>query len=354
MGSWLFPSGGGGGGPNFSSGGSLISSLAGNPLVSLGLQAFGVIKAFQLLVDITMAVARTLKDFGDEAVRTGAELIAMRVQSGGTFGESMQLRAFGISGGQSRALGDRIASDPFAAMYALRFGAYAVPGPYGTLDNAANTLRIIEGVRKMQGTEQLRAIRTLGLEDQTPLIRARDDTFERLRIDAQDQARVLSPEFEKDMNELLVQRKRFFDSWSLFKTNIGKIFLPTVTDFFRTMADTFYTVTGATSGLGDIGQNGLSPFGIGKTLGHKLAHALGLGGSGEAQGQGRLAGANAAMNENTAELSRNTMALQRVTHMLGGGDRARSALPPALMGPRGRGQALVDAYRSGTLRLGNL
>lgn len=273
-----------------------------------------------------------------ESSRTAREFQAMRFGTGGTTGENAQLRgiggALGMSGGDMTALAqsfqNRITSDPTAMAYASRMGVRNLGGPMGNQDYAGQLLRAINGLRRFQGQDRLRAARATGLESALPYTELSQGTMDRLGSTSAISARAFDPQQQRNAAEFQAAQSRAAQSSENFKAALGRNVLPKLTVMLHWFSD---VLDGATNFL--------------------LAITGGSGGFNRAMGQtpaGTGSGGGALANAHQAQISAtvaNTEALLALGKMIGGGERARAAMPSDLAG-----YGLRRAVETQALRLG--
>lgn len=299
--------------------------------------------AAQLVMDGGKEVAQALVNVAEDAAEAGRRFSEIRTVTGAGTENAARLRAYGIDPGSTRAMQDRITSDPFARMYAGRVGVNPVGGPFGTLDTAKTTLDLVRGLRTLEGDEQARAIRALGAEHLAPLLRVSQRTLNRLEKDAELSARFYDKSLEMRTAEYDVAKQRFAQSGEDLGTVLGQRpmefftrYLNYHTELNKVLAEEFDKLQKAE----DMIFKWLEP--IIYPLGNPFE---GLGG-GEA--------ANVPLDDNTRALNATTAELVKLNKTFGGGERSDRALPGSLYGPRGRADAVVRNYEQGALRLGGL
>lgn len=326
----------------FSAGG--FQPLMGRANAALGLNAGNpAMMAAQFVLDAGRKVAEALVNVAEDAAAAGRKFSEIRAVTGADTGEAARLRAYGIDPQSTRALQDRITSDPFAQMFAQRVGVTPVKGPFGTLDTARTTLDLVKGLRTLEGEEQIRAIRALGAEHLAPLLRVSQRTLNRLEKDAELSARFYSREMEARTAEYDVAKQRFAASSEDFSAVVGQRPMEFMTRYLNVQTELIKVFTEATDDFLDMQDRAMKFF-------EPIIYPFGN----PWEGLGAGDGAGAAMGENSAELKANTQALSRLTKTIGGGERSAAALPSALNGPQNRGDAMLRAYESGALRLGVL
>ena len=301
-------------------GGGVAGALAGAGLASPA----GIGAAALLAVE-------GLRRLAERAAAVTDEFSSLRTAIGGTNEETARLRAYGAGAGDAASLQQRLTSDPFAMAYGQRYGAVATPGPYGNVDWASNYLRVIEGVRREQGDEQIRAIRALGLRANDPLLRASEGTMWSLRTDAGIGAITHgSRQTEQNSADLIMQSQRLGSVFGDLATQLGRPFIQPFMGAMGLAADSL-------RGLSLAAEPAIralewaSQFSL-PAMYSRVKNQLAEREMGDHQ---------SALDANTDAMREQTAALARLTQQIGGGPRANSgrAVPEGLIrgvDPQGR------------------
>lgn len=200
-----------------------VGGLAGGAAGGIVLAAYKATEALYKLADRSAQLTRQFTD--------------LQAQSGGTpYGTSL-LQSLGISGDASRSLLDRITSDPVSMGVASRYGVNAVGGPYGTMDSAGATLKIVEGLRHQSEEQQRRDMRILGLEGFAGLMKISDNTFSLLKRDAALRSRIMDPRQQARSAEFGVAQDRLGESAKNVLTTLGSPAMQSFTNLMNTAAD---------------------------------------------------------------------------------------------------------------------
>ena len=262
----------------------------------------------------------------DEGMRhAAAEARAFRLsqlESGGTkyevaLGETIG-KALGLDGKdvakEARAFADRITSDPYAQATANRLGIDPdQPGPYGKIDKMEGLLKFLDKLRTLSDSEAIRAARATGTEDFLPLRDLDNTHWEYLKEGARRHANNVSPnDMRRAANDAATDAVAGQD-WEDWKNGI-----------FRKM---------------DEGMRGLMP---------------GSRGSGNAE---RDSGARVTQEQLSTTLQSTNGHLSELNQILrqgmyGGGERARGAVPSAVIGAGwATKQYLAQAHALGAFSL---
>lgn len=310
-----------------------------------------------------------LEHAASEASRIRAEFSGTRFATGGSIRETAELKSLGITGEASRQLFDRIASNPVARSWAAQRGVNVVGGPYGDLNNAEKTLRLLKSLRSAPPDVQMRELREYGREDWEPLMRMSDDQFQKAMDDAQLDAMVLAPKYNRPAADFDASRQRLQRSVDRFGTAFGDRLLKPLADGINFVTDRLNALTDWADSSGQIDRFFdwakllLAPHVFAFDKANEVLNAHGIGNRSSSSGS---AGAGEriqisppppvdfATSEHTRAMKANTEALVMLTKAWGDSQRASQAFPKALYGPDGRGDALLRASETGALRQGVL
>lgn len=383
------------------------------PLVGRSLQAAGInpaqltrilsnpwVAAGALVVAGATTLYKSLDSIANSSFDIARSNRVSQSLTGGNDLEVARLRSMGINPNTSRALADRLGSDPAAAMAGQSLGVSQIPGPNGTINNARNTIRLIENLRKKSHKEQERLMKQLGLEGDDSIIRQlqmSEEAFKKQADDAERENGILSrdPDYQKNAADYDAARDRVRMSNERFMKSIGNRVMGTketqnkYADYLDKISeglsaddplDRFDFITrllplGAASIFARKALIGTSGYAGEIDHQEKRRNALiefnrehqgtsdevykkdraefdakwnGSGGDGHTKVDAKAS----ATDRNSEELSKNTAGLAYLTNALGGGERSASAVPQGVGGPKGRGAALVSAYESHALTMG--
>lgn len=251
------------------------------------------------------------------AQHAAAEMRAFRaaqLTSGGTQYEVAVGRGIGRYVGMSgedvaksaRSFADRITSDPYAQSTANRLGISPdMPGPNGKIDKLEGLLRFIDKLRQLSDAEAIRAARATGTEDFLPLRDLTDRNYEALKAVSRAGGAAMTPE------NLMRQANR--DAGNQLRNQMGQ-------DIY--------------DGMGRAFRNDVD------AIGRHLIPGMGEAGAQSdremAEMQRRRQSQNGgdrhttALEENNGHLSSLNQILRQ--GMYGGGERARGAVPGAVIG----------------------
>lgn len=346
------------------------------PLVGKAMDLFGGAGASEALLSnpytaaaaAAIAAAKAIYEMTAAAAEAGRAFSASRFATGATSGEAAKLAvyssAFGADfGGMAKTLNERITTDPTARAFGSRLGVYNVAGPYGKVDTAGQLLKAVEGLRAITNREErIRVAQTLGIEGALPLTQVSKGTLANLKGDAATTERIMNPDFERKSAEFMAAQARVKGGWDAMTAALGENFMPMITDLMNNIADIEYGWAAFAKGdlkgaFGHYKNTLKSGFGFTNKLGdmsNPVKGAFDFGGKARDQwdnkgGAEADSGDSSEMNSNTEQLKKVGLALAALTEIIGGGDRARTALPSGL-----DGYALTRGVETGALRFGTL
>lgn len=323
-------------------------ALAGAAAQLVGPLALGAV-GVNLLGEAARAAAATV----GQAAASVRDFTAARTLSGGTTGQIANLTAAGLAPGGIAGLAEQLrqkislgTADPFALQAAQKIGL----GPtldrnLGPVNEAQFLERAVEGLRKLgAGEEQLYVARQLGLESILDTINVSDKVRAGQKRDAALRRELYDPATQANVRDLTAELTRFQGQTENMKVAFAKPFLPALVDGAATLSD---AALGAAYAVADLSKwlSGLGPA-IATLPG--IGAALALFDTAAQTGRERAPAPESpevrATRENTEALKAMSRQMGRI---IGGGDRARSALPSGL-----RGHDLNQAAAGGSLRSG--
>lgn len=260
----------------------------------------GTIAGFSELAKRVQQAAETVERFNRQTLL-----------SGGTGRETALGRAIanatGISdltnlGAQLRA---RISGGGLARIAASRLGIGSIPPPgMGFVDEAQLALTIIERMRGMSATAAQEFADQLGARE---LVLARQLTDERQR----------GVQRIADMESRLMNTRQIQESQH-FMDRLRQIAMVVESN----------AISFGTKFLDQYAISNMGPFGMAAMAlrGFFFGSPFGGGGNGSVENQA------SAMERNTSALDRNTIVIDRLRQVIGGGERARGAIPAGLRG----------------------
>jgi hypothetical protein len=299
---------------------SVITKAIANPYIAAGALVLGA---------VTEVAKRAVQVTNEAAHRTeyGAN---QRFIGGGQFG---QLSAFGINASTSRGVFDRIASDPYAAMFASGLGVHNTPGPFGQLDTAKGTQQILDELRKLNRTQQQRILRGIP-ELETPevlrYLRASQQSIDKLKQTGMITDRLQTPYTEQQASDYELSADRRNQSISNFWQSVGQTLAPIGTFFNNVVAENadFDTKTSM-------------------WIRERFNPEYGKKDDTESQQKTKTV-----PEQQLEEQKRTNEALARIHGAIGGGERSRNAFPAYLSGPNGRGEMVNRAVERSWVGLG--
>lgn len=335
--------------------GGLITGIIDGPIGKFG----GVILA---LGKAGVEVVKAMYQLADASSRITQRFSDLRGGIGGSTGDAarntMMSRITGVNGeSAAKAFQERITSDPLAMGAAGGLGIHNRKAPYGNLAIGGNYNQAVESVSRISDPNQRRrTAMILGIEQEVnrySLLSGR--TRGNLANDAGTTGRVNGPGAERRAAEFTASQERFSQAKDNFTTAIGGAFAENFTPFINSMAtalnviaDVFNVLNEKTKLLQPIlfplvglaqATNNLQNQGIPTTPYEAISKMFNGGGGGK----------DSALSANTIALNANNAHLERLNGIIGGGERAQSALPSAM-----RGANLSRAVTMEGLRLGSL
>jgi hypothetical protein len=314
------------------------SPLLGRALSAVGLGAAAGPIGMGMAV---MGAVQSLEAFSRRMDQAAISIIRFTEYAHTAGSTAGSLRSMGIDAGESNALRNRIASDPYAMGAAGRLGITVVPGPYGTMNSGDVALKAIEQIRGIKDkAEQERLIYMLGLERQTYLTHVSDGTFNRLKREG-GALGATSASRSHQMAESEAATERLSTAFDRLKNMTW----PLTEEFTRMkngLSDVLTWINDKVGPRNIEGARKMKPWSgpaFGIMPGDIVANAAAAAGA-------RAADPAKALDENTKSQERLTVALGRLTQRmeaLGGGERARSAVP----GNMSRGDQMWKAVEMG-------
>lgn len=335
-----FFGGGGGSGGGGGIGGGFFGAGGGGGFSNKIIQTANVVAAGATLAQVVVDLVKQLYSLSEAAQSVTRALIAEADSSHAGFGDATRVTMMGGDSRDAIALRNRLTSDPYAMGAAGRLGVTAVPGPYGTMDAGQTLLKTLDALRSIHDRqEQSRLIYQMGLERFTPMMRVSDETYRNFRTESAETG-----------------RKVGFNATTSAEADAASARL---SNAFNNLLQTSYPLTAAFTDMKNAGADFVNwVAGLGKSKfqdSEEQRMAYGMAQSGatdeqiaKAMEQRRAnAGASSALDRNSQTINDNTVAVARLTQrmeMLGGGDRARAAVPGNMM----RGDQLWAAVENNT------
>ncbi len=213
-------------------GGGMLQNVASRSLHALGVASNPAV----LAATAAIAVAVAFHKLATASAAVTNEFARNQIVSGGSAYDTARLGSMGISGEASRGTLDRITGDGAAMGVAAKYGVSGVAGPYGTMNSADATIKLIEGLRTESGEQQKRDMRILGLEGFGGLLKVSDETFNLLKRDAATRAAIMNPRQQRNAAEFDVSGNRLKESWGNLTTVAGAPLVKAFTEIQNVLA----------------------------------------------------------------------------------------------------------------------
>lgn len=287
-------------------GGSLMP-IVGQTMELLGPMASSLLGA----VGIAYTAVKLMADAAQDAAKSLSEFRASMFQSGGTAGETAQLKGIGtLTGSDGADMARALANHLSQGGQASGFGASAGIHDFGTFDRtdkATNLLKMADYIRAIKSDEE--AIRVARVEGVEPLLKLRDvaeNVYQDFKKAEQMAASVRTPQDIRNAADLNAEMARFGMEADTLGTRLKESLIPGIQDLYSIGANALHAINDEATKLGKWWQD---------MMGVPANHR---------DGQTDHADAT---RENTAALRENARALKDGTY--GGGQRARNAVPAA-------------------------
>lgn len=181
------------------------------------------------------------------ATRVAQEFGSARTLTGGTGAQIARLTSLGIPAGQipglAGALHQALTRDPYAMGEGARRGLRAIPGPYGTLNQAQNldaAVRVLKNIT--DGEERLRTARMLHLDALLPLLDVDRRLTKAMEADAEVRERIYTRETTTAANTLAGAWQRMLQLWDDVIAAFGKGAFEFISEGLIAIGDALRTV----------------------------------------------------------------------------------------------------------------
>lgn len=169
---------------------------------------------FGMVGDAAIMLARKITESADASLEAARKINqSVNVTTGGNTNTAARLQTYGMAAGvdtdaEAQKLHSRLQSgDPMARMYGLRHGADLTPEPFGEQDYGKEYFKVIKSLRTVPDVqERIREARRLGLEGSGPLLDMSDEMFENIEKNARTTTLVNNPVARKRAADQLAAR----------------------------------------------------------------------------------------------------------------------------------------------------